>query len=57
MTTTRDNCPTCQSLEARLAEAKEVGDESQAVDCRVLLRRHPEHGGPLPKSEQKETTP
>ncbi|MGP3975502.1 hypothetical protein ACTWQF_16130 [Streptomyces sp. 8N114] len=46
MITTPGACPTCQALEVRLAKAEEAGDQSQAVDCRVLLRRHPDHGGP-----------
>ncbi|WP_432140400.1 hypothetical protein [Streptomyces sp. bgisy084] len=33
----------CDTLRAELAAAERDGDRSKAVDCRVLLRRHPEH--------------
>ncbi|WP_173870254.1 hypothetical protein SALCHL_002461 [Streptomyces albus subsp. chlorinus] len=33
-------------LERWLAEAEAARDASRAVDCRVLLRRHPDHDGP-----------
>ncbi|MFD5397417.1 hypothetical protein ACFWJW_24745 [Streptomyces sp. NPDC127097] len=36
-------CTTCDTLRAVLALAERNGDRSKAVDCRVLLRRHPEH--------------
>ncbi|MEU8681138.1 hypothetical protein [Streptomyces sp. NPDC048611] len=36
-------CTTCEILRAELAAAERDGDRSRAVDCRVLLRRHPEH--------------
>ncbi|MEW9517311.1 hypothetical protein [Streptomyces tubercidicus] len=38
------SCPTCDALRKELAAAERNGDPSKAVDCRVLLRRHPEHG-------------
>ncbi|MFE7540131.1 hypothetical protein [Streptomyces platensis] len=37
------SCTTCDTLRAVLALAERNGDRSRAVDCRVLLRRHPEH--------------
>ncbi|WP_405840121.1 hypothetical protein OG528_19820 [Streptomyces platensis] len=37
------SCTTCDTLRAELATAERNGDRSKAVDCRVLLRRHPEH--------------
>ncbi|BCK70701.1 hypothetical protein Srufu_046540 [Streptomyces libani subsp. rufus] len=37
------SCPTCQALREELAEAERTRDRSKAVDCRVLLRRHPRH--------------
>ncbi|GAO07024.1 hypothetical protein NCG97_17755 [Streptomyces lydicamycinicus] len=37
------SCTTCDTLRAVLAVAERHGDRSKAVDCRVLLRRHPEH--------------
>ncbi|MEU3987978.1 hypothetical protein [Streptomyces platensis] len=37
------SCTTCDALRAELATAERHGDRSKAVDCRVLLRRHPEH--------------
>ncbi|MGA5559896.1 hypothetical protein ACPCUV_01705 [Streptomyces platensis] len=36
-------CTTCDTLRALMALAERHGDRSKAVDCRVLLRRHPEH--------------
>ncbi|PBC84246.1 hypothetical protein SAMN05428945_1122 [Streptomyces sp. 2224.1] len=42
------NCEKCRTLEAELADAVRRGDKTKAVDCRVLLRRHPQHdGGPV----------
>ncbi|MGW9041649.1 hypothetical protein ACWGQL_03645 [Streptomyces lydicus] len=37
------SCETCRALKAELAEAERSGDRTRAVDCRVLLRRHPRH--------------
>ncbi|GLW18090.1 hypothetical protein Stsp01_48330 [Streptomyces sp. NBRC 13847] len=39
------SCPQCRGLEQELAAAEQTGDRSRAVDCRVLLRRHPQHDG------------
>lgn len=39
------SCYKCQKLRAELAEAERSGDQTRAVDCRVLLRRHPQHDG------------
>ncbi|MGW3271396.1 hypothetical protein ACWDFH_07955 [Streptomyces kronopolitis] len=39
------NCDECRTLRAELADAVRRGDKSKAVDCRVLLRRHPQHDG------------
>ncbi|MCB5907085.1 hypothetical protein [Streptomyces pinistramenti] len=36
-------CPECERLTAELSAAERAGDASKAVDCRVLLRRHPQH--------------
>lgn len=38
-------CSKCAKLRAELAEAERRGDQTKATDCRVLLRRHPEHDG------------
>ncbi|MFI1018077.1 hypothetical protein [Streptomyces sp. NPDC020965] len=47
-----DECLPCRRLRDRLRTANRVGDESTAVDCRVLLRRHPRHDGvPVPAPE------
>ncbi|WP_414506116.1 hypothetical protein [Streptomyces sp. NEAU-L66] len=46
------NCDKCQKLRAELAEAERIGDQTRAVDCRVLLRRHPQHDG-VPVSVQE----
>ncbi|MGW3007402.1 hypothetical protein ACWC9R_00980 [Streptomyces sp. NPDC001219] len=40
------SCTVCDTLRAELAAAERHGDQSKAVDCRVLLRRHPEHDDP-----------
>ncbi|MFI0262897.1 hypothetical protein ACH4OW_28120 [Streptomyces sp. NPDC017056] len=37
-------CVGCVELARALAVALEAGDRSRASDCRVLIRRHPEHG-------------
>ncbi|BDH13321.1 hypothetical protein HOK021_45000 [Streptomyces hygroscopicus] len=37
------SCTKCVELERELAAAEKAGDRTRAVDCRVLLRRHPEH--------------
>ncbi|SDQ97350.1 hypothetical protein SAMN05216511_1123 [Streptomyces sp. KS_16] len=39
------SCTTCTDLEQALAAAEKAGDRTRAVDCRVLLRRHPAHDG------------
>ncbi|MFF7700032.1 hypothetical protein [Streptomyces lydicus] len=39
------SCEACRALEAELAEAERSGNRTKAVDCRVLLRRHPRHDG------------
>lgn len=38
-----EQCRECVRLRALLEEARRAGDLSLAVDCRVLLRRHPSH--------------
>ncbi|MFJ9415134.1 MULTISPECIES: hypothetical protein [unclassified Streptomyces] len=44
-------CPECDDLKVKLAAALNIGDRSEAVDYRVLLRRHPRHdGAPVPKT-------
>ncbi|MEU3600685.1 hypothetical protein ABZ714_18495 [Streptomyces sp. NPDC006798] len=40
-----EQCRECERLRALLEEARRAGDVSRAVDCRVLLRRHPAHDG------------
>ncbi|MEU3603110.1 hypothetical protein ABZ714_31030 [Streptomyces sp. NPDC006798] len=40
-----EQCRECERLRALLKEARQAGDLSRAVDSRVLLRRHPSHGG------------
>ncbi|MGP8300357.1 hypothetical protein ACTPOK_21020 [Streptomyces inhibens] len=37
------NCAKCAKLRAELAEAEEAGNKTKVIDCRVLLRRHPQH--------------
>lgn len=37
------SCTKCADLERELEAADKAGDQSRAVDCRVLLRRHPQH--------------
>ncbi|MGC5342568.1 hypothetical protein ACPXCE_07415 [Streptomyces sp. DT24] len=37
------DCVICENLTAGLTAAEAAGDASMAVDCRVLLRRHPQH--------------
>lgn len=41
-----DPCTTCEAL--RRAEARAVAENqhSEAIDCRVLLRQHPNHDDP-----------
>lgn len=39
------SCRKCDHLRGELADAEASGDKSKAVDCRVLLRRHPDHNG------------
>ncbi|SEE28529.1 hypothetical protein SAMN06272775_2882 [Streptomyces sp. 2323.1] len=39
------SCAKCRTLRAELADAERSGDKTKAVDCRVLLRRHPQHDG------------
>lgn len=39
------SCPKCIDLERELEAAEKAGNQSRAVDCRVLLRRHPQHDG------------
>lgn len=47
------SCTECKKLRAALAEAEQTGDQTKAIDCRVLLRRHPQHDGtPVEKGEQ-----
>ncbi|MFI1012803.1 hypothetical protein [Streptomyces sp. NPDC020965] len=36
-------CLPCRRLHDKLDAATRVNDETTAVDCRVLLRRHPAH--------------
>ncbi|GES28902.1 hypothetical protein San01_13890 [Streptomyces angustmyceticus] len=37
------SCAKCGDLERELEAAERAGDRTRAVDCRVLLRRHPQH--------------
>ncbi|MFH8346199.1 hypothetical protein [Streptomyces sp. NPDC018045] len=39
-------CAGCAELARALAVALKAGDRSRATDCRVLIRRHPDHGVP-----------
>lgn len=39
------SCTKCVGLERELEAAERAGDQTKAVDCRVLLRRHPQHDG------------
>ncbi|MFF8565435.1 hypothetical protein ACF06N_10795 [Streptomyces albidoflavus] len=42
------DCPRCEELRGEEARARREFDHSRAVDCRVLLRRHPHHDSPAP---------
>ncbi|MFH9107219.1 hypothetical protein ACH4LN_14020 [Streptomyces albus] len=44
--TTAAKCARCRKLARALADAEKAGDQSKAVDCRVLIARHPHHDGP-----------
>lgn len=44
-TRTAYSCTACTELARELAAAERAGDLTKAVDCRVLLRRHPQHDG------------
>ncbi|AJT65596.1 hypothetical protein [Streptomyces chattanoogensis] len=46
-------CPDCDDLKFKLAAALNIGDHSEAVDYRVLLRRHPRHDDTPVTSERK----
>ncbi|MGW2630396.1 hypothetical protein ACWC2K_13840 [Streptomyces chattanoogensis] len=46
-------CPECDRLRDQLAAALNLGDQSEAVDYRVLLRRHPRHDDTPVTSERK----
>ncbi|MCZ1008171.1 hypothetical protein [Streptomyces lydicus] len=48
------SCDECRRLRAELAAAVRNGDKSKAVDCRVLLRRHPQHDGVPVESEAEQ---
>ncbi|MFI0902506.1 hypothetical protein ACH4TE_03015 [Streptomyces sioyaensis] len=39
------SCTKCAELERDVKAAERARDRSKAVDCRVLLRRHPQHDG------------
>ncbi|MFE7544433.1 hypothetical protein [Streptomyces platensis] len=39
------SCTKCVELQRDLEAAERAGDQTKAVDCRVLLRRHPQHDG------------
>ncbi|MFE0374528.1 hypothetical protein ACFW1M_02885 [Streptomyces inhibens] len=46
------SCTKCAELERDLEAAEKAGDLTKAVDCRVLLRRHPQHDGePVEKAD------
>ncbi|MEU6057412.1 hypothetical protein [Streptomyces sp. NPDC047097] len=45
-------CEECEYLRG----SERVGDYSRAVDCRVLLARHPDHGKRLTRREAPEET-
>ncbi|WP_432160623.1 hypothetical protein [Streptomyces sp. NRRL F-5630] len=42
---TVSHCALCDQLTREEREAEERGDLSRAVDCRVLISRHPHEGG------------
>ncbi|MFI1015496.1 hypothetical protein [Streptomyces sp. NPDC020965] len=49
---TATGCLLCRRLRDRLRRAVRDGDETTAADCRVLLRRHPQHDDvPVPAPE------
>lgn len=37
------DCPECARLHDDMDQAQATGDWSRVTDCRVLLRRHPQH--------------
>ncbi|GFE13152.1 hypothetical protein Sgleb_11990 [Streptomyces glebosus] len=39
------SCAKCIDLQRELEAAERARDRTRAVDCRVLLRRHPRHDG------------
>ncbi|MFD7661711.1 hypothetical protein [Streptomyces sp. NPDC059788] len=39
-------CAGCAELARALVVALKAGDLSKVTDCQVLIRRHPDHGGP-----------
>ncbi|MGW6457128.1 hypothetical protein ACWF94_14605 [Streptomyces sp. NPDC055078] len=45
-------CETCERLRGTLKAAIEAGDKTMAIDCRVLLRRHPAHDARPIKANQ-----
>ncbi|GFH77941.1 MULTISPECIES: hypothetical protein [Streptomyces] len=47
-------CRQCEGLRGEEARARREFDHSRAVDCRVLLQRHPHHDSPAPPAP---TTP
>lgn len=54
----QEACAICARLHNALREARRAGDLSRAVDCRVLLRRHPVHDFvPVPDTGDQPPTP
>ncbi|BBJ38945.1 hypothetical protein SSPO_016630 [Streptomyces antimycoticus] len=43
MTPGKAACDACARLEREKEAARKSGDLSEATDCAVLLRRHPDH--------------
>lgn len=52
------NCAKCSYLQGELEAAERARDQTRAVDCRVLLRRHPQHDGvPVEAGTRSQKTP
>lgn len=51
------SCPDCQRLHAELTQAETSGNQTKAVDCRVLLRRHPQHDEVPIEGKEDQWTP
>ncbi|GAA5610262.1 hypothetical protein Spla01_01399 [Streptomyces platensis] len=52
------SCTKCIDLQRELEAAERARDRTRVVDCRVLLRRHPQHDGvPVEAGARSQKTP